>query len=1106
MLFEWSVRPEVYLVLLACCVAAAFLLLKARQTFALRGRRLALFLVLLLLTVLLNSLFVLYLDTPDLLPPVSTENLRAPEPVSLGLPLLGIVPVVVAAAWLDAGPALFLGLLAGVLRAGLTTHSLLDPFIFAFYGAIASYFLRQDYRGRLPWLVRQPAFALLAASILIQPLVLFFGFIFVYEPGGGLVALDYAISFLEATAPLTLVESLACGILFQLVYLFLPGVRPALIALKPPPYGRTLNRRLQFIFTPLFVLMIAALVYAVSYTAFDIATEQAKDAIVRDATNGADGIWQFISTGQSLIRQFAGEQELWTGDQEACEARLQSSLQMLPYFSRLTAYDTEQNVLCTYPPSASGETALTFEEMTLFEVTMATGGLQITRVHRGPEERIILSFLGPLEQVGDPERWGVLIGRVEIDLTPHLEQVLTGMQWAMGQGEGFVVDSEGRIVVHRNRARLLEQWELDESAPPLQVLPGDRGWVRETRHGTTSEPNARYLACYVAVEGHPWGVVVLLPQKVILNSATRIASPLLLLLAALAAIVAIVIPLATSQLTRPLNALAQASERIAEGDLNQPVHVVGDDEVAQLGDAFEDMRIRLRGRLEDLSLLLRVAQEVSATLDISQGLPYILEGAIGATDALVSRIVVLSADGEPQVVVGRGQAAEGLSILDRALAIAARDVEEPRVIEDLRRAHKSLLGSDPLPQEIRAVIALPVRSKGRAVAVMWTGFAESRSFDRSEVDLLSTLASQTAVLIENSRLFQLAEGGRRRLAAILASTDDAILVTDREDRLLLVNPSTERVLGMLADELIGQHVEEVPMDPILLHVMTEPLGWTGPLVEEVPLPDGRVFYASASTILSADGENMGRVVVMRDITHFKELDELKSEFVSTVSHDLRAPLTFMRGYATMLPMVGEVNEKQQEYLDKILVGVEKMGNLIEDLLNLGRIEAGVGLEEQPCHVGAIVVEAVDGLRARAVAKGLILRLESSEPAPVIVGDGTLLRQAVANLVDNAIKYTPPGGTVTVGMRVIQGEIHIAISDTGYGIAPEDQVRLFEKFYRVRRREYEDIQGSGLGLAIVKSIVERHGGRVWVDSTVNEGSVFTLAVPIRTPSAGSESGP
>jgi two-component system phosphate regulon sensor histidine kinase PhoR len=351
------------------------------------------------------------------------------------------------------------------------------------------------------------------------------------------------------------------------------------------------------------------------------------------------------------------------------------------------------------------------------------------------------------------------------------------------------------------------------------------------------------------------------------------------------------------------------------------------------------------------------------------------------------------------------------------------------------------------------------------------------------------------VLVENARLFQAAEGGRRRLAAILTSTGDAVLVTDRDDRVLLVNPAAEQAFDVAADVLVGQRVDQAGLAPALARVFTEPLSSSEGLTEEVPLPDGRTLYASVSTIVSAGGDPSGRVAVMRDITHFKELDELKSDFVATVSHDLRAPLTFMRGYATMLPMVGQLSDKQQDYLQKILRGVGQMTELIDDLLDLGRIEAGVGLERKPCHLGAILVEAVDGMRAQSAAKGLTLRLEQTEGGALVAGDAALLRQVVTNLVDNAVKYTPSGGTVTVGLWVRNGQAVIRVADTGIGIAPDDQVRLFEKFYRVKRRDTVGIRGTGLGLAIVKSIVERHGGRVWVDSELGRGSKFYIVLPL-----------
>jgi signal transduction histidine kinase len=183
-----------------------------------------------------------------------------------------------------------------------------------------------------------------------------------------------------------------------------------------------------------------------------------------------------------------------------------------------------------------------------------------------------------------------------------------------------------------------------------------------------------------------------------------------------------------------------------------------------------------------------------------------------------------------------------------------------------------------------------------------------------------------------------------------------------------------------------------------------------------------------------------------------------------------------------------------------------MTSLVDDLLDLGRIEAGIGLECQPCHLGAVLAEAVDSMRPHAAAKEITLYRESvsdsrsdTDGIAIVSGDAALLRQAITNLVENAIKYTSRGGRVAVGLslqtdgKAKRAVIHI--SDTGIGIAPEDQVRLFEKFYRIRRRDVPSVSGTGLGLSIVKSIVERHGGRVWVESELNQGSTFYVSLPL-----------
>ncbi len=245
----------------------------------------------------------------------------------------------------------------------------------------------------------------------------------------------------------------------------------------------------------------------------------------------------------------------------------------------------------------------------------------------------------------------------------------------------------------------------------------------------------------------------------------------------------------------------------------------------------------------------------------------------------------------------------------------------------------------------------------------------------------------------------------------------------------------------------------------------------------------------------ADGRPVGRVCVLRDVTHFKELDALKSEFVSTVSHDLRSPLTLVRGYATMLRMSSELNEEQKGYITKIVVGVESMTRLVNNLLDLGRIEAGIGLQIDKVQAMEVAEAVIGALQLQAKQKNISLGVEPQEKtARLIEADRALLQQALFNLVENALKYTPKGGQVRISLKERQQGLLFVVQDNGIGIAPLDQPRLFEKFYRGRQREARAQRGSGLGLAIVRSIAERHGGKAWLESQLGQGSTFFLLIP------------
>jgi PAS domain S-box-containing protein len=541
----------------------------------------------------------------------------------------------------------------------------------------------------------------------------------------------------------------------------------------------------------------------------------------------------------------------------------------------------------------------------------------------------------------------------------------------------------------------------------------------------------------------------------------------------------------------------EASQVIAGGKLDTAIHQHGDDEIGQLGQAFAQMQAALKKRLDELSLLLSIGQNVSASLDIQAGMPIILRGAMTGTNAAGVRVLVLNPSSRQPLTFGDGPADKIMALLDRQMMTLARQRTQLTLAtpEEVRQTLELEPGRE-LP--IKALVAIPLYTNDRFQGVFWVSYRQPHVFPDTELSLLNTLASQAAVLVESARLYATAEGGRRRLAAVLASTSDAVIVTDPTERILLINPAMERAFGLNGTDVRGLPVVDVIPSEKLVEALSNNADRTRNV--EIPTGNGRTLYASASTIVSTDGQVLGRVAVLHDITYLKEVDDMKSDFVATVSHDLRSPLTFMRGYANMLPMVGELNPKQQEYVTKILGGIEQMSNLIEALLDLGRIEAGVELVLTQFKVEELLQAIADELAQPAQSKGIQLVVKSAPALPLLKCDQSLIRQAVNNLVNNAIKYAPNSGEVTMGASLETGpigpEIVICVQDNGPGISPQDQVRLFEKFYRVKQRSSSNVKGSGLGLALVKSIAERHDGRAWCVSEVGRGSTFYLSLPFK----------
>ncbi|MFA5873956.1 MAG: ATP-binding protein [Anaerolineales bacterium] len=328
----------------------------------------------------------------------------------------------------------------------------------------------------------------------------------------------------------------------------------------------------------------------------------------------------------------------------------------------------------------------------------------------------------------------------------------------------------------------------------------------------------------------------------------------------------------------------------------------------------------------------------------------------------------------------------------------------------------------------------------------------------------------------------------QKLDTIVEHIEDGVIILDEQSNLLLINPAARRAFGLWQDDVVkGKPVSEVLPHPdlkILLSDINNPLPQN-----EITFEDGRVLSAQCTPI-----PRIGLAITMQDITYLKQIDRLKNEFVHTVSHDLRSPLTAILGYVDLLDRVGPVNDQQREFIHRVQNSVQSITSLVNDLLELGRIEAGFDTQKEVVPLEGIIHDTLETLGGLISDKKMNLHLNLPMDIPQMRGNPIRLRQMLDNLIGNAIKYTPEGGEITIDVEAQNDQVILRISDTGPGIPPADQPHIFEKFYRASNVP-KGVGGSGLGLSIVKSIVENHQGRIWVDSLLGQGSAFTVVLPL-----------
>jgi two-component system phosphate regulon sensor histidine kinase PhoR len=361
-------------------------------------------------------------------------------------------------------------------------------------------------------------------------------------------------------------------------------------------------------------------------------------------------------------------------------------------------------------------------------------------------------------------------------------------------------------------------------------------------------------------------------------------------------------------------------------------------------------------------------------------------------------------------------------------------------------------------------------------------------------DLTSTL-NETAARLD--RTIRTLTEERNQSAAILRSMAEGVAVIGASQRLLFCNDAFCKALEFGGSSWEGRPIAEVIRQADLLEAIRTALAGSESVQSElvVGVLRTRIFGVTAAPVRSNEATG-GAVMVLHDITELRRLERARRDFVANVSHEFKTPLTAIQGFAeTLIGGAMEDVQNRGRFLEIIRAHAIRLGRLTDDLLKLARIEAGkLSLEFLPVGAGDFIQPCIETARLNAASRNISLEFSCPPDMPPIMGDLSSLQEIMQNLLDNAIRYSPEGGRITVSASAREGELIVSVSDTGIGIPKAEQERIFERFYRVDAARSRESGGTGLGLSIAKHLVESHGGRIEVDSEVGRGSTFSIILP------------
>jgi PAS domain S-box-containing protein len=510
-------------------------------------------------------------------------------------------------------------------------------------------------------------------------------------------------------------------------------------------------------------------------------------------------------------------------------------------------------------------------------------------------------------------------------------------------------------------------------------------------------------------------------------------------------------------------------------------------------------------QLRQRDYLLQISRAMTSRLDLRSLLGLTLTNAGDLVRAEAGLIALRRGDTDALAVVASyGIPSALLPLLTPLLTDIPRRADAFS-IPDLEARVNRVARAIRLP--LHQVIALPLAFEEVLLGVIYLFRSGSIAFSTNDENVLASFADQAAIAVRNAQLYEQVSSEKQQLDAIIEHSADGVMILDPSLHIRVFNRALSKMTGWPAEEAIGRPCYEVlalekASGPDLCGADSPAATFDGdkPLVVEGELtrPSGKraVVSITYTPLYDEEGDLANVIANVVDITRFREAEEMKSTFVSVISHELKTPVSLIKGYASTLAREDAHwnAETLREGLQVIGEESDRLNGLIDNLLDASRIQAGgVRLEKSDINIPRLAQKVVDSFRHQTDKH--TFTLDFPPDFPVVVADEERLRQVFNNLINNAIKYAPDGGEIRVGGWQEGDEVIVFVADQGIGIPEEEQDKLFQRFYRVDSSLRRKTQGAGLGLFLCRSIIEAHGGRIWLRSAPGKGATVFFSLPI-----------